>query len=503
MDVGMMIAKISGAALFLILIVGGLSMLAHKRRRKLSPVVVLGAGVCFVLLSLRVLFKGDAFPAPSPTALMVLTGVTWFSAAFLTLKVLDLLVIGEYLIDRHGAYIPDVVRLLMTGVGLAATGLVILQALLQINPIALVALPTVMTAIIGVALRDTLVRFFSGIALGKMIRIGDWVSVLDCEGIVTGINFSHVTLMTRAQAQVTVPNDTVVQSSVTNYSRTAVHLQSIVVEASEEVPPAIVCDVLVEATAAVEGVLNKPTPVAWVQAFKETGVQYKLWFALSDYGLVPAVESSVRTYIWNAFRRKEIQMPSPHLAVRMDTGKQTGNHETLSEDHIIAQLREVDILSLLSVKQMAELVRDARVQQFLPGERVVRQGEAGEDLYIILEGAMEVEEEVGGLTKVVNTLKKGQFFGEMSFLTGAPRSVTVICTTPVRVLVIGKEALGRAIEGNTEVIDQIGALVAARQLNSQVAREALHRERTSLDLARETRSLIARMYRFLWGRKGN
>jgi CRP-like cAMP-binding protein len=89
----------------------------------------------------------------------------------------------------------------------------------------------------------------------------------------------------------------------------------------------------------------------------------------------------------------------------------------------------------------------------------------------------------------------------MSLLTGAPRSVTVTCTTPARLLVIGKEALGRAIEGHSEVIDQIGALVAARQLNSQLAREALHRERSTQDLAKETRSLIARMSKFLWRRR--
>ena len=181
-DIEMMIIKIAGAAFLLIFVVSGLSALARKRRRKLSPAVVLGAGLTFAMVCVRVILGGDLLPAPAPRVSTVLVGASWLSAAFLVLKVVDFLVIGEYLIDRHGAYIPDVVRQLIVGVGLVAAGLVILQVLLKINPIALVALPTVMTAIVGVALRDTLVRFFSGIALGKMIRVGDWGSVLDREG---------------------------------------------------------------------------------------------------------------------------------------------------------------------------------------------------------------------------------------------------------------------------------------------------------------------------------
>ena len=440
-------------------------------------------------------------PAPSPTGVLVLTGATWLSVSFVALKTLDLLVIGEYLIDRHSAYIPDIVRMLIMGVGLAATALVIVQVLFQVDPVALVALPTVMTAIVGVALRDTLVRFFSGISMGKMIRIGDWVSVMECEGIVTGINFSHVTLTTRAQSQVTIPNDTVIQSRVTNYSRTPVHVQSLIIEASEDVAPRLVCGVLTDAAAAVDGVLRKPAPMARLHAFKETGAQYQLWFALADFGQVLDIESRVRIYVWNAFRRHRIPMPTPHMAVRMDARGRSHERATVSDDQILTHIRQVDILSLLSEEQLVVLVRDARVEEFLPGERVVRQGADGQELFVILDGVMNVEEEAGGLSKIVNRMAKGQFFGEMSLLTGAPRSVTVVCETPARVLVIGKEAFGRAIDGNADVIDRIGAVVVARQMNSQIAREAMHRERDAQDLAKETRSLIAKMYKFLWGRK--
>jgi len=62
-----------------------------------------------------------------------------------------LLIIGDHLIDRKGAYIPDVLRTVILFVGLTVAVLVILRLVMNINVVALVALPTVATAVVGVA----------------------------------------------------------------------------------------------------------------------------------------------------------------------------------------------------------------------------------------------------------------------------------------------------------------------------------------------------------------
>jgi len=499
----MMIPYIIGAAILLIMLVSGLSVLERKRGRTLSPTIVLSALLTFGLICVSFMQDADLLPPFTPAIDEVLLGATWFIFAFLVLKAIDLLLVGEYLIHRHGAHVPDVVRVLMTIVGLAGTGLVILQVLLDINPIALVALPTVMTAIVGVALRDTLVRFFSGIALGKIIRVGDWVSVLDREGMVMGINFSHVTLTTRERAVVTLPNDTVVHSNLINFSRTPLHICSVLVDAALGVSPTKVSQVLVQAAESVEGVLAEPKPLAQVHAFKDSSVQYKLKFAIADYGQEQVLESSVRSYVWHAFRREGIEIPCPQLGIHTDKIKMSQKDVWLDDDQIILNLCNVDIFSILSPDHMSFLAKNAHEQHFLPGERLVRQGEPGEHLYIILEGSVDVQVEVEGLSKVVNTLHKGQFFGEMSLLTGEPRSATVVAKTVLRVLVIGKQALSRVLDGNADLIDKIGSLVVTRQLHSQAAHEELSQERANLDIAREKRSLIKRIQSFLWKRKAS
>ena len=59
-----------------------------------------------------------------------------------------------------------------------AAGVLILWLVMGVNLVAFVALPTVAAAMVGVALKDTLIRFFSGIELGKIVKVGDWITVL-------------------------------------------------------------------------------------------------------------------------------------------------------------------------------------------------------------------------------------------------------------------------------------------------------------------------------------
>ncbi len=499
MSLGLLLIKIVLTTAGVIAVVVGLAYLARRREKTLPPAVFIGAGITAVLADAALVFTGGVTPSPPQTVLNWIEVGAYCGASFLLLKAIDLFVIGDYLIGRKGTYIPDVVRTLILFTGLTAATLVILRLVMNINVIALVALPTVATAVVGVALRDTLVRFFSGIALGKMVRVGDWISVLDREGLVTDIGFGHLTLLTREYDHVALPNNTVIQAGLINYSRpTTAHICSVTVEAAYRTPPSQVCAVLVEAALAVQGVLPEPKPVALVSSFNDSGVQYRLRFSVDDYSLRPLIESQVRTYVWNAFQRNGIEIPFPQRVVHTQAGAATEQMARQS-DQIVSHLAAVDFLAVLAPEQIEILARDATIQKFLPGERVVRQGEAGQELYIILDGTAEVRLQQDGRSMTVATLQKGQFFGEMSLLTGEPRSATVVAATPLRVVVVGKQGLSRVAQEDGRVIDRISEVVARRQLATAAAKDQLAREGATITVANQTRSLTERIRRFLWG----
>jgi small-conductance mechanosensitive channel len=423
----------------------------------------------------------------------------WLGAAFFVFTILDAFLIGEWLIERGQRYIPDIVRQLLIGAEVVAAGVVILWLVMGINLVALVALPTVAAAMVGVALKDTLTRFFSGIELGKLVKVGDWITVLEWEGVVTHIGMEHVSLLTRAHDLVSLPNDLVIQSGVTNYARpTTTHFCNVWVDAAYRTPPEQVCATLLETAAAVSGVLPEPKPAAFVTAFNESAIQYRIKFPIGDFSQRDSIESAMRTYIWHAFARKGIEIPFPQRVVH-----RTASEEVASTSHaverIIRQLTAVDFLATLDAKQLEALAEGARWESYLPGERIVRQGEPGEVLYVLVSGTVDVRLDQGGLTTIVTTLEPGKFFGEMSLLTGEPRSATVVAATPVSVVAVGKPALLQLIESDRQLIEKIGEVVARRQAATAAVKAQLSRDAEALSVVTRTRSLVERIQSFFSG----
>ncbi|MDH4113276.1 MAG: cyclic nucleotide-binding domain-containing protein [Actinomycetota bacterium] len=93
-------------------------------------------------------------------------------------------------------------------------------------------------------------------------------------------------------------------------------------------------------------------------------------------------------------------------------------------------LAGVPLFADFSKKHLARLARDTDELSFGPGEAVVREGELGETLFVVLEG----EGKVVRRNKKVGTVVPGEFFGELSAIDAQPRSASVVAVTPMRVL---------------------------------------------------------------------
>lgn len=500
MSVALFLATAVLAITVIVLSLLGLAYLAHRHNQTISFKVVAGGGLALALICAALLLHSDVVEAIPELVRTSVVAAAYLSAAFFLLTILDTLIIGEWFIARKGRYIPDAVRNLLLGAEVVVAAVIILRLVMNVNVVALVALPTVAAAVVGVALKDTLARLFAGIELGRIVKEGDWIATLSREGMVTHIGLEHITLTTREHDSVSLPNDTVIQAGVTNYSRpSTTHMCSILVEAAYRTSPSQVCAILVDLASAVEGVLSEPKAVAMVTAFNESAIQYRLKFPIGDYARYPQIESAVRTYVWNAFVRTGIEIPFPQRVVHQGAESEEVKHQ-MSADQLAGHLRTVDFLAGLDPKQIEVVAQGARIEQFLSGERVVRQDESGDELYIILSGSADVQIEQNDLHSVVNHLSPGQFFGEMSLLTGEPRSATVVATSCLRVIVVGKESLIRVAKEDHRVIEQIGETVARRHVSTAAAKRQLSRDASLATGLMQARSLIERIQNFFWGR---
>jgi CRP/FNR family cyclic AMP-dependent transcriptional regulator len=97
------------------------------------------------------------------------------------------------------------------------------------------------------------------------------------------------------------------------------------------------------------------------------------------------------------------------------------------------------------LKRLGELTEE---QKFMEGHSIVRQGDAGDTFYVILEGEAKVQASSG---RVVNNLRPGDFFGEISLLDGGPRTATVVAETPLTMLALPRSAFLRVIKDEPAV----------------------------------------------------
>lgn len=90
-------------------------------------------------------------------------------------------------------------------------------------------------------------------------------------------------------------------------------------------------------------------------------------------------------------------------------------------------LRHVPILAALKEEHLEMLAKLATTRTFNKGEIIIKQGDPGAGLFVILDGTVDVtlRDKPGKPEIKLNTLGKGEFFGEMSLIDGYPRSATV------------------------------------------------------------------------------
>jgi hypothetical protein len=110
----------------------------------------------------------------------------------------------------------------------------------------------------------------------------------------------------------------------------------------------------------------------------------------------------------------------------------------------IAQaVHDLPLFARLSAEQVARLAGVCGVTTFAAGEAVFRQGEADNQMHVVLQG--EVAITVAGSAAPVGVVRSGECLGEMSLLTGAAHSATATAVTRVETAVLGHDDLAELI----------------------------------------------------------
>ena len=128
-------------------------------------------------------------------------------------------------------------------------------------------------------------------------------------------------------------------------------------------------------------------------------------------------------------------------------------------------LHHVPIFAPLSDTELNNLAEASATRIFAPGEAIVRQGEQGDSMFVIVRGSVEVRIKQNGAAKTINTLGKNDFFGEMSLLTGEPRTADVIAEGETEVIQIRKAALRGIFMANPKLVYSICEIIDERRFS--------------------------------------
>ena len=109
-------------------------------------------------------------------------------------------------------------------------------------------------------------------------------------------------------------------------------------------------------------------------------------------------------------------------------------------------------------------------RDFDPGQYIVRQGDAGDEMFLVADGEVDVEVDINGTPTIVATLKEGDLFGEASLLTGAPRNASVISRSFTNCLLLKRADLDELLKSHPSVMASIQSIYYTR-LNENAARE--------------------------------
>ena len=130
----------------------------------------------------------------------------------------------------------------------------------------------------------------------------------------------------------------------------------------------------------------------------------------------------------------------------------------LGRNEKVELIRTVPLFAHCSRRELNEVAAVADEIDLREGKQMTREGAPGREFFVLLEGTADVQKG----SRKINALEAGDFFGEIALVSRAPRTATVVATSPVRALVITERSFRRLLERSPEIQRKVLAALAER-----------------------------------------
>ncbi|MCP9928358.1 mechanosensitive ion channel family protein [Cyanobium sp. CH-040] len=365
---------------------------------------------------------------------------------------------------------PQILVQLLMLAGSSLATVIVLRELARFDVVGLVTTSAVLTAVLGLAAQEPLKDLLAGLELqfDDVFKVGDFIQVGDHHlGMVVSVDWHDTCLRDVSGSLVVIPNTMVTEAVVKNFCRFGSMGNRFTIGLDYALPPAQARSLILDVLRRNSRVLSTPAPAVRAESFGESAISYEILVFQRPGNLSDLLElrSELLGQIWYALERNGQSVPYPVRELRPRRTPLDSNHPTrLETGERMALLRHNPLFGALSEEELTSLAHQARCLRFSPGEAVVREGDPGQSLYQLVSGRVEVrKQQKGGEVLSVAQLNPGDIFGEMSLLSGSPRSASVQAIDECVLLKVAQDDIAPLLQGNPGLMDELARLVTARR----------------------------------------
>ncbi len=434
----------------------------------------------FVLVVSLFFFYRECSANPIYSAWLILWGtLTLLSIADFLVVQISIALVGK-------CQIPKVLRNLVQGVIFVIILCLVIKFIFGESISILMTSSAILTGIIGFAMQGIFSNLLAGAVIHSSGRfnIGDWVMVGGHDGHITQINWSDTWITTLSGNLVSVPNASVLSSTIVNNSApTRSGRLNIPFSASYDSPPHEVKQCLIEAALECQYTSPQhqhPPPCVLLTSYSDFAVNYELRVWITDYNNYHPAIGAINEAVWYKFKRKGIEIPFPMSGRLMENVllaaariNQAPPPDPMDADTILVDLFNSDFVkkmippTALSQDQLPDLFKTVAHEfyrvTFTAGEYIFRQGEKDDEtLYIFVSGKLAGEMRLADGKVVPFEPEKGCLLGEMSFLTGAPRAASIKVLETARLLKVAPSTMRKLVHEVPPLMDALSQLAVDR-----------------------------------------
>ncbi|HJU84149.1 MAG TPA: mechanosensitive ion channel family protein [Holophagaceae bacterium] len=397
--------------------------------------------------------------------------VFWAAVGFITVRAATFILVDPLMRQEHNAT-PGFARDMIVVLLYLTVFAIILREVVGVGLARLLGTGALAAAVLGLSMQETLGNIFAGLSLSldNAFQVGDWIEIIgtwqggtmqqSMIGRVEAMTWRAVQLVSEDGDTDLVPNRIMAQALVTNlYAPAGFHRRTarLVIAPTSRLHALIA---LLEV--AMAGIPHPPEqpPRVVVLGQEQGGVALEAQWWTLGFRHAKASTDEVNRLLATVLAREGFPLMGP-----------AGPSPVPPPEPEPSEMELAMLVGLMGLPPhwAKELRGKVMRRTFAPGEGVLREGDPGDSIFAVLQGRVAVvkvearEEPHSGLFwRPLAELGRGDWLGEASLLTGAPRNATVVAATPCVLLEMHKDAFEASLQREPEILDRLAQLLLER-----------------------------------------